>query len=314
MEDIARSVDLRHLRYFLTVADTLHFGRAAARLGIAQPPLSQQIRRLEDALGLRLFERSNRRVELTDAGRVFRDEATRILADLEGAVEAARRAGRGEAGVLRIAFAASMMFFALPRMIREFRRRYPAVRLELRELSTASQLLGLRTGELDIGFLRQPDPDEDLHIETVMWEPLYVALPRAHRLAGRKRVGLGELAGDPFIMFPREVAPGLHAQVLALCRRADFTPNVVQVSRELYTTVSLVDAGVGVTVVPGSVEKLGWKGVRYIPISGGQTQTRIGMAWRRGSARPLLKVFTDLVRTLTADRRSGAAPASLPRL
>lgn len=286
------------MRYFAAVADTLHFGRAAMALGIAQPPLSQQIRRLEESLGVRLFTRTNRRVELTDAGRVFRGEAQRILGDLRGAAAAAQMAGRGEAGVLKVAFAASVMFLALPRIIRDFRRRYPRVRLELREMPTALQLAALRTGEIDIGFLRQPGTEADLAIETVIWEPLYIAVPRGHAIWRRTRAPLRLLARDPFIMFPSEIAPGLHAQVLTLCREAGFVPNVVQVSRELYTTVSLVEAGIGVTVVPASIEKMGWKGVSYVRIAGGDTRTRIGMAWRQGAPRPLIAVFAELVRQM----------------
>lgn len=290
------AIDLRHLRYFVAVAEELHFGRAAARLGMAQPPLSQQIQRLEAELGVMLFVRTNRSVALTDAGRVFLDESRHLLADVTGAVEATRRAGRGASGSLTVAFAASVMFLTLPTIIRRFRARYPDVRLDLRELPTAPQLEGLKRGELDIGFVREPAPDEELRCETVLREPLVFAVARGHRLARRTRVTLRECANEDFVLFPRDVAPGLHAQVFAVCREAGFTPRVVQVSRELYTTVSLVEAGVGVTIIPASIRKLGWKGVRYLGIHSATAETRIDMAWRVDNLRPVVRAFIDLVR------------------
>ncbi len=289
-------IELRHLRSFVAVAEELHFGRAAARLGIAQPPLSQQIQRLEAGLGTRLFDRTNRRVELTDAGRALLEHASRVLQGSAAAVEAVRRAARGESGPLRVAFAASVMFLSLPRIIRAFRQRYPEVRLDLREMPTGLQLEALRAEELDIGFLRQPDPDPELELETVMSEPLRAAVPVGHPLATRRRIRLESLAAEPFVLFPREIAPGLHAQVLALCRSAGFAPRVVQESRELYTTVSLVEAGMGVTIIPASVAKMGWTSVRYLPIASLLARTRIAAAWRTDRDRPVIHSFLEMAR------------------
>ncbi len=289
-------IELRHLRSFVAVAEELHFGRAAARLGIAQPPLSQQIQRLEAGLGTRLFDRTNRRVALTDAGRALLEHAGRVLQGSAAAVEAVRRAARGESGPLRVAFAASVMFLSLPRIIRAFRQRYPEVRLDLREMPTGLQLEALRAEELDIGFLRQPDPDPELQLETVMSEPLRAAVPVGHPLATRSRIRLESLAAEPFVLFPREIAPGLHAQVLALCRSAGFAPRVVQESRELYTTVSLVEAGMGVTIIPASVAKMGWTSVRYLPIASLLARTRIAAAWRTDRDRPVIHSFLEVAR------------------
>src|SRR5947207_8411356 len=155
-------IELRHLRYFVALAEELHFGRAAKRLGIAQPPLSIQLRRLESELGVALVERTSRRVQLTDAGRVLLEESRRILAGVGGVADAVQRAARGETGSLTVAFAASVMFLSLPKIIRRFREQFPGVRLELRELPTGSQLVALKLGELDVGFLREPPPDPDL--------------------------------------------------------------------------------------------------------------------------------------------------------
>lgn len=289
-------IELRHLRYFAILARELHFGRAAARLGIAQPPLSQQIRRLETALGTRLLDRTSRRVQLTDAGVAFLAEAERVLAAVDTAVEAARRTGRGESGELRVAFAATVMFLALPRIIREFRARYPRVHLDLREMPTGPQLDGLRQGDIEIGFVREPRPDPALEMVTVMREPLRIAVNRSHPLAARPTLTVKDLATEPFVLFPAELAPGLHAQVVNLCRAAGFTPRIVEESRELYTSVSLVEAGVGVSILPASVEKLGWRGVRYRPIPSAGAETRIAAAWRKDRVRPVIEAFMGVVR------------------
>lgn len=300
-------IELRHLRYFVVLAEELHFGRAAARLGMAQPPLSQQIQRLERLLGSRLFERTSRRVQLTDAGQAFLAEARRALLAVENAVEAARRAGRGETGELRVAFAATVMFVHLPRIIREFRTRFPGVHLDLREMPTGPQLAALKAGDIDIGFVREPRPDPELEIVTVMREPLRIAVNKSHPLAAKATLAVRHLADEPFVLFPEELAPGLYAQVMGLCRAAGFTPRVVEESRELYTSVSLVEAGVGVSILPASVEKLGWRGVRYRPIPSAAAETRIAAAWRRDRARPVLDAFMRVVGELT--ETSGAPEA-----
>jgi DNA-binding transcriptional LysR family regulator len=292
---VRNGIELRHLRYFTTLAEELHFGRAAERLGIAHPPLSQQIRRLEQLVGARLLDRTSRRVQLTDAGRAFQVEAVRVLSGAEAAVEAARRAARGEAGNLRVAFAATVMFLALPRIIREFRDRYPRVHLDLREMPTGPQLAALLEGDIDLGFVREPEPDPALEILTVMREPLRIAIHQGHPLASRSRVTVRDLAREPFVLFPQELAPGLHRQVMTLCRDAGFVPEVVEESRELYTSVSLVEAGIGVSILPASVEKLGWKNVRYLPIPRSAGETRIAAAWRKDRDRPVLRAFMGVV-------------------
>src|SRR4051812_1647197 len=183
---MADNIELRHLRYFVAVAEELHFGRAAKRLGIAQPPLSLQIQRLEAELGVALFERTSRRVELTAAGHALLEDGKRVIEDFYSATDAARRAARGETGSLTVAFAASVMFLSLPKIIRRFREQFPSVRLELRELSTGLQIAALRRGDLDIGFLREPPTDDAFVTETVMRERLVLALSKRHELASRK--------------------------------------------------------------------------------------------------------------------------------
>ncbi|MBL8979514.1 MAG: LysR family transcriptional regulator [Gemmatimonadetes bacterium] len=296
-------LELRHLRYFVAVAEELHFGRAAQRLGMAQPPLSQQIQRLEQIIGARLFERTSRRVQLTDAGTALLPDARRLLAGAEAALLAARRAGRGEQGELRVAFAATVMFLALPEIIRAFRDRFPGVHLDLREMPTGPQLAGIKAGEIDIGFVREPEPDPELDIVTVMREPLRIAVPKGHPLASRATISVRHLADEPFVLFPAELAPGLHAQVMSLCRAAGFTPRVVEESRELYTSVSLVEAGIGVSILPASVEKLGWRGVRYRAIPSASAETRIAAAWRKDRGRPVVEAFMGVVQEKVAGGR-----------
>lgn len=300
---MTQPLELRHLRYFVAVAEELHFGRAAQRLGMAQPPLSQQIQRLEQIIGAQLFERTSRRVQLTDAGNALLPDARRLLAGAEAALLAARRAGRGEQGELRVAFAATVMFLALPEIIRAFRDRFPGVHLDLREMPTGPQLTGIKAGEIDIGFVREPEPDAELEIVTVMREPLRIAVPKGHPLASRATISVRHLADEPFVLFPAELAPGLHAQVMALCRAAGFTPRVVEESRELYTSVSLVEAGIGVSILPASVEKLGWRGVRYRAIPSASAETRIAAAWRKDRGRPVVEAFMRVVQEKVAGGR-----------
>lgn len=289
------SVELRHLRCFVAVADELHFGRAAERLGMAQPPLSQQIARLEEKLGTRLFERTSRRVELTEAGSVLVGHARRLLAAAEEAVSSVQRVGRGEAGTISVGFTTAAMLLELPAIIRRFRARYPGVHLDLREMSTASQLAALREGELDLGFVRQPAPESLIHIEPAMREPLVVAVGTEHRCAGMETVAPAELANEDFVLFPREVAPGLYSQVLEICLEAGFAPRVVQESREIYTTVSLVGAGLGVTITPASIGRMGWNGVTFRPFPF-PAETRIDLAWHSENRKRAVRSFVEEAR------------------
>jgi DNA-binding transcriptional LysR family regulator len=291
-------IELRHMRYFVAVAEELHFGRAAKRLGITQPPLSLQIQHLEANLGVTLFERTNRRVELTPAGSTLLKDARKLFADLTSTLEATVRAARGETGTLRVAFPASVMFLTLPRIIRRFRQEFASVRLELREMSTGSQITALKTGELDVGFLRQPPRDDELVTETMMKENLVLAISKEHPLAKRKRLRLADVADEDFVLFPRDLTPGLHSHVLAACAEAGVHPRIVQTSRELFTTISLVEAGLGVTIVPASAQQMGWKGVRYFPIRSPSAVTRIDAAWRAGNRSAILAAFMEIARTI----------------
>src|SRR5712692_392002 len=243
-------MELRHLRYFVAVAEELHFGRAAARVRIAQPPLSQQIRQLEQELGLVLFNRNKRRVELTAAGRAFLEEVRRIFAQTARAVRTAQRADRGEIGQLAIGFVPSADLDILPRVLRVWSSRFPAVEIELHTLLPEAQVEALREGRIQIGFLRLPVDESDLVLESIQREPLVAALPRGHHSAQSPRVRLADLAGDAMILFPRHIAPGYHDLYISACRRAGFTPRVLLHPGSMQMNLGLVSAGLGVALMP----------------------------------------------------------------
>ena len=291
-------MELRHLRYYVAVAEELHFGRAAARLGIAQPPLSQQIRRLEDELGVLLLRRTRRRVELTEAGRVFLEEARRTLAQAEQAMRAAQRAQRGEIGRLDIGYVGSAAYDALPEALRAFRDRFPDVELGLHELSTAQQAQALHERRLDVGFLRPPLYDAALVHEVIVREPLVVALPATHPLASQRRIPLRALATEPFILYPRSVAPGPYDQLMSLCRAAGFSPRVTQEAVEMQTIAGLVAAGIGVALVVATVQDLRSGGVVYRALADAAPTMDLALAWCADDPSRVLAAF----RAVAADR------------
>ena len=288
-------IELRHLRYFLVVAEELHFSRAAERLDIAQPPLSQMIQRLEHELGVSLFHRTKRRVSLTDAGVVFLEEARRTLTQAERAIHNVRRASRGELGRLLVGFIGSATYSVLPPIVRRFREQYPDVDLHLQELSTVQQVRALRDGHLQVGFLRPFDQDPILKSKVVLREPLVVALPEHHRLSRQAKVSMRTLVDEPFILFPRVLAPELHDQIISLCQHARFSPRLVQEAMQLPTIVSLVAAGIGVAVIPASLQNLGRAGVNYRAIRESTPKAELVVAWRAEKPSALLQSFLRVV-------------------
>mgnify|MGYP005820119093 CR=1 FL=1 len=299
-------MELRHLRYFVAVAEELHFGRAALRLHRAQPPLSQQIRQLEAELGSPLFLRAHRRVRLTEAGRAFLDGARATLARAEQAIAEARRAARGETGALAVGFVASATYGLVPALFRAFRRRHPGVALSLSELSTAEQLAALRAGTIHLGLGRPPADDPALAAEPLLDEPLWVALSAGHRLARGRAVPLPALAAEPFVLFPRRPRPGWADRILGHCLEAGFRPAVAQEALELSTALALVAAGMGVTLVPGSVRTRRLAGVVYRPLAPPAPVTRLLALYRRDDAPPAAARFLEVARAALA--RGAGAP------
>ena len=306
-------MELRHLRYFLAVAEELHFGRAASRLHIAQPPLSQQIRKLERELGVALFDRTKRRVELTPAGRALLDETRDVLARAERAVRTAQRAGRGEIGHLAIGFVPSADLDILPRVLRAWRARFPQVEIELHSLLPAAQVEALHDGRIHVGFVRVPVDETGLVVESIQREPLLAALPRGHRLARARRVRLADLASDTMILFPRHIAPGYHDVFINACRCAGFTPRVLHPG-SMQTNLALVAAGLGVTLMPSSIRNLRRSGVAYRALAPPVPHVEMAVAYRRGERSAVLPAFLHVLRRAVRRGREPRADAfSVPQ-
>lgn len=273
-------MELRQLRYFVAVAEELHFTRAAARLGIAQPALSQQIRRLETTLGVELFSRTKRRVTLTPAGRAFLAEARGTLEQARRAALIARRTAAGELGPLTLGFVGSATDALLPRALPTLRARHPELKVVLREMTSAAQIDALSRGDIDLGLLRPPSPlVPGLRTRLVAREPLVCALPADHPLARRERLTPGDLHGQPFVLFPRRQGPWLYDLITAYCRGADgAAPNVVQEAVMMQTITALVAAGTGLSLVPASQQAITRKGLAYRPLVN-PPMTDLAAAW-----------------------------------
>jgi DNA-binding transcriptional LysR family regulator len=291
------------LRYFVAVAETLHFGRAAERLHIAQPPLSQQIRRLEDELGVQLFQRTNRRVEVTEAGRLFLVEAARTLAQADRAAWVAVRAHRGELGRLVIGYMASAELSVFPRVLPAFRERYPDVKLTLQILAPREQLQRLRSGRLHVGFVRLPLSDRTLAIVPIWREPLVAVLPERHALARRPTVSLRELRDESFVIFPRRHAPGYYDSLMAIFRRADLAPKLVQESEKLQTILSLVAMGRGVALMPKCVTVLARTGIVCRPLQPRVPDTELGLVYDPANRSALVQTFVGLAKDILKKQR-----------
>ena len=296
-------IELRRLRYFVAVAETLHFGKAAARLHISQPPLSRQIQQLEQEIGALLLRRNKRHVELTDAGAHLLVDARRMLIDAELIGERARRAALGASGQLTLGFISAVDYSILPGVLRAYREAYPGVTLDLRELTSDIQLRDLRASRIDAGMLLAPVDDASLKTLPLLRESLVVALPSTDPLGRRaERVPLTALATRSFILFPRPNAPGMHDMIVELCRGAGFTPRIAQEAIQLQTIISLVSAGLGVALVPASLMDLRRSGVVYRRLREASPQITVALAWRRDNRSVCLANFVA-----TAQRHVRAA-------
>jgi DNA-binding transcriptional LysR family regulator len=296
-------IPLPQLHAFVVLAEELHFGHAAARLGIAQPPLSQQIRRLEDKVGHALFSREPGRVTLTPAGLELLPAARRALTDLADGLAAARAVGSGQTGHLRIGFAASVALTVLPGLLCNFRQRFPGVHLDIREMTTAPQIAALHDKTIDIGLLREPPAGEtELGFRTVLSEPFVAVLPATHPLAAQRTVQLAQLADSLFVLLPRAVGPQLHDQITGLCTAAGFTPQIAQHAVEWQTVCALVETGLGVSLAPASIRHIRLKGVAFRRIEPSTARTRVAVAWRRNDQSPLVTYLLDTLSQDPPDR------------
>ncbi|EML6553301.1 LysR family transcriptional regulator [Klebsiella michiganensis] len=276
------NIELRHLRYFIAVAEELHFGHAAARLNISQPPLSQQIQILEQQIGARLFARTNRSVSLTEAGRQFLADSRQILSQVDDAAARAARLHHGETGELRIGFTSSAPFIkAVSDTLSTFRRRYPDVHIQTRETNTREQIVPLNEGALDLGLMRNTQLPDTLVWERVLREPLLAMVPRDHPLASKPRVSLRELAREPFVFFEPHVGTGLYDDILGLMRRYDLTPAITQEVGEAMTIIGLVAAGLGVSILPASFRRVQLLEMCWLPIEEQDAVSEMWLVWSK---------------------------------
>ncbi|WP_416402127.1 LysR family transcriptional regulator [Alicycliphilus denitrificans] len=304
-------LDSRQLRYFLAVAEELHFGRAAARLNMSQPPLSQQIRQLEEQLGAQLLERTPRSVRLLPAGQVLLAQARAILGELERTVELVQSTARGEGGLLRLGYTAASAFTLLPSLIRAYKQRYPHVEVVLMELLSSEQADALVQQRLDVGLMRPTPARAQLRTQTLVQEPLVLALPAGHPLAQQPEVQLQQLHGQDLIGFTSTEARYLHDLVDALLGAAGVQPRVVQRATQPHTMLSLVSAALGLAIVPQAAALAPVEGVAYRPLRapGAATLATVQLAWRAGDERALLHNFLQLARTAVAPQPGAISPA-----
>ena len=291
-------MELRYLKYFVAVAEELHFARAAGRLHIAQPSLSKQIQQLEQELDFPLFYRTKQRVELLDAGHVFLDEARRILRQTENAVESARRTHTGQSGRLVIGFSASATFEVLPRILRKYRRSYPNVMVELSEVTANRATELLLDSRLSVGLLRSPSffDEESFCIETILREPFVVAVPDFHPAAKQDSVRIKTLAGEQFIVPHRQPGWDYSDAVFQILRDNGIEPRIAQEATQGHVIASLVAGGLGVALLPASFSILRLPGMTYRPIRGRSQTTGLAMVWKRDSRASTLRAFLDVVR------------------
>ncbi|WP_394836335.1 LysR family transcriptional regulator [Pendulispora rubella] len=296
-------MNLRHLEYFTVVAQELHFRRSAERLGITQAPLSLAIQALETELGARLFHRTRRTVVLTEAGHALLDDARGILSRVEMAKEHVWQTVSGQVGRLRVGFTnASSLSPFFPRLIHAYRTQRPSVQIVLRELASSQQMEALDARELDIGLLRVPPeapaPMRDLVLAPLLEEPLLLALHAGHRLAKKRTVRIADLRNEPFIAYPRQSGVALFSQMLSLCEKRGFTPNVVQEAQQASTLIGLTATGLGVALVPGALRAIAVPGVVLRELSDDDTTTTLYIAHRRGDANSRALQFAELAATL----------------
>lgn len=292
-------MELRHLRYFIAVAEELHFTKAAERLHIAQPPLSQQIQQLEAELKVKLFHRQTKRqVQLTEAGKVFLQEAYQLLVQLETAVALTQRIGRGQTGRLRIGFTSLVIYDLLPLILQEFHAQFQEVELVLRELTTSQQEQALRDSLIDVGFAHPPLEDDTLSYKCIHKQTLVVALPSTHSLAQQEQISVRSLLNEPLIVFPRYLAPGLYDRIMSLFEQENCQPNITQLAIQMQTIIALVSARMGVAITPSSLQNLQRPGVTYRPIVEQVPVIETAVIWQPESLTPILENFLQLTQKL----------------
>jgi DNA-binding transcriptional LysR family regulator len=288
-------IELRHLRYFVAVAEELHFGRAARRLHLAQPPLSQQIKKLEEMLGHTLFTRTSRAVKLTSAGELLFERARAVLRKVQEDIEDVRSVGRGEVGSLKVGFVGTAMLTAMPAILSRYRREYPNVDLQLREFYTSGVESGLRDGSIDVGFLRDGGKVAGLEVETLLSEPFVAVVPARHPLAKRKTISAAMLREEGFVLFTPLAGRTAYEKTASLCEAHGFRPHVVQEAPQWLTILRLVGAGLGVSIGPACVSQIATSGVVCLKLRSA-VKTDIEIAHREADGRALVSAFCAIAR------------------
>ncbi|MEO1297288.1 MAG: LysR substrate-binding domain-containing protein, partial [Cyanobacteria bacterium J06636_16] len=291
-------MELRHLRYFVTVAEELHFGRAALRLHMAQQPLSRQIRNLEEELQVPLLQRTKRTIQLTEAGKAFLQEARKTLMQADHAATLARKVGQGELGRLRVGFTGPILNSVLPSVIRRFKGKFPEIHLELHRLPTNAQVKALLNDELHVGFLHPPIEAPSLEQKIIHRESLIAVLPDIHRLAADmgNSISVKVLAEEPFILFPRQVGPKLYDSIISFCQQAGFSPHVIQEAFPQQTILGLVAAGLGVSLIHASVQTLQPQGIVAKSLVETTPILESAIAWQASATHKALLNFLDAVK------------------
>jgi DNA-binding transcriptional LysR family regulator len=306
-----QAIELTHLRYFIALADELHFGRAAARLHIAQPPLTRQIRLLESRLGCGLFERNSRSTRLTAAGAQLLDKARAILVETDRALGTIQRLGSGEEGEVMLATAPSLMLGSLPGVIRDFRKRHPGVSFRMTEMASSAILQAVEAGTADLGLIRGLDKYPAIETHLRWRESMVAILPNDDPAAARPSLSVKELQGRPFVFFPKHLGPSFYDELIGYCRRAGFLPEISEEARQWSSIISLVSAGMGVSIGPQSVTSLLPAAARFVPLKGFQTSVR--MVGRRGSSNPAVPRFLDIARRRYSGPPAPVSPAAPSR-
>jgi DNA-binding transcriptional LysR family regulator len=293
-------MELRHLRYFVVLAQELHFGRAASRLSISQPPLSVAIRQLEESVGARLFDRNSKEVRLTPAGQTLERSARLLLRQADEAALEARDVSEGSAGRLRIGFVGAMLYRGLPQALVRFQAAHPGVRVALSELNSLQQITELMQDRLDVGFVHNSRMPPELLRTLVISEPFVACVPADHPLARRRSVAVESLRDQPFVLFSREASPDYHERILGICARAGFRPEVRHEVRHWLSVVSLVSQGMGVALVPNALRGTGLSGAAFRPLQEEAERSEAFSVWRDGPVNAVVQAFLRFVQATDA--------------
>jgi DNA-binding transcriptional LysR family regulator len=288
-------MEFRHLRYFVVLADELHFGRAAKRLAISQPPLSLNIKQLETSLGVTLFERTSKAVKLTPAGLEFREIALALLAQAKQGEERVRQVAKGIGSRIRIGIVGSMLYRGLPERLAAFQKSHARVEIVLTELNSAEQIDALVRGQIDLGFVHTERVPRELKKALYLSEPFVCCLPSSHPAAGGKSVELSTLSEEPFVMFSREASPDYYERILALCAEQGLQPTITHQVRHWLSVISLVSKEMGVALVPMALAETGIGGVRFLPIGTSRFRSEVYSVW---SERQMPSVLPSLIKAI----------------